>query len=128
MRPTRSKRWGRTYNYYSCARDLDRGESICPVKSVSAGDIEKLVCDQVFQVVMSPEVISGVSRLTGLDPKNIREMFEHEFWNELTPTEKQRLMQILVEHVTVNPDDVTVELRTQNMKSVQEACNDRIYS
>jgi len=30
--------------------------------------------------------------------------------------------------VTVNPDDVTVELRTQNMKSVQEACNDRIYS
>lgn len=128
MRPTRSKRWGRTYNYYSCARDLDRGESICPVKSVPAGDIEKLVCDQVFQVVMSPEVISGVSRLTGLDPKNIREMFEHEFWNELTPTEKQRLMQILVEHVTVNPDDVTVELRTQNMKSVQEACNDRINS
>ena len=45
------------------------------------------------------------------------------FWNELTSVEKQQLMRIMLERVFVNEDDITIELRTENIKSIQEANN-----
>ena len=51
-------------------------------------------------------------------------MLGDSFWSELTPWEKQSLFRILVEHVTVTEDGAVIELRTENIKSIQEAYND----
>ena len=72
-------------------------------------------------VLKSPEIVAAVSRQTGIRPTDIMNKFDDGFWNELTPTEKQRLMQIMVEHVTVNEDGVMIVFRTENIKSIQEA-------
>ena len=71
-------------------------------------------------VLKSPEIVAAVSRQTGIRPTDIMNKFDDGFWNELTPTEKQRLMQIMVEHVTVNEDGVMIVFRTENIKSIQE--------
>ena len=97
--------------------------SVCPIKEIRAGDIEALVCEHLLPVIQSPEVVAAVSRLSGVRPKDVLHTFEDGFWNELTTIEKQRLMQIMLERVVVNEDDVTIEYRTESIKSIQEAYN-----
>ena len=118
-----SKRWGRVYHYYQCVKDKERDVSVCPIKEIRAGDIEALVCEHLLPVIQSPEVVAAVSKLSGVRPKDVLHTFEDGFWNELTTVEKQRLMQIMLERVVVNEDDVTIEYRTENIKSIQEAYN-----
>jgi len=57
------------------------------------------------------------------DNFNIQHTLEDGFWNELTTAEKQQLMRIMLERVVVNEDGVTIEFRTENIKSIQEANN-----
>ena len=48
-------------------------------------------------------------------------MFKGDFWRELLPEEKKRLMQILVKHVTIGEDGIEMEFYTESIKSIQEA-------
>ena len=82
------------------------------------------MCQEVTPILKSPEVIAAVSRQTGICPKEVGNILDDSFWAELTPVEKQSLFRILVEHVTVNEDGAVIELRTENIKSIQEAYND----
>lgn len=118
-----SKRWGRVYHYYQCTKDKQRDVSICPIKEIRAGDIEGLVCEHLMPIIKAPEVVAAVSRLSGVRPKDVLNTFEEGFWDELTTLEKKRLMQIMLESVVVNEDDVTIEFRTDSIKSIQEAYN-----
>ena len=118
-----SKRWGRVYHYYQCSKDKQRDVSICPVKEIRAGDIETLVCEHLMPIIKAPEVVAAVSKLSGVRPKAVLNTFEEGFWDELTTLEKKRLMQIMLESVVVNEDDVTIEFRTDSIKSIQEAYN-----
>ena len=124
MGPVKSKRWGRVYHYYHCKRDSKRDVSICPVKQIPAGEIEELVCREVTPILKSPEVIAAISQQTGIRSKEVGNILGDSFWAELTPLEKQCLFHILVEHVTVTEDGAIIELRTENIKSIQEAYND----
>jgi len=125
MVPVKSKRWGREYHYYHCCRDMRRSLATCPVKQVSAGEIEKLVIDRLQEILNSPEIIIAVARQTGMRANEIGTMFSKEFWNEITPGEKQRLMQILLEQVTINEDGVEMEIRTAGIESITEAYHDQ---
>ena len=118
-----SKRWGRVYHYYQCTKDKQRDVSICPIKEIRAGDIEALVCEHLMPIIKAPEIVAAVSRLSGVRPKDVLNTFEEGFWGELTTLEKKRLMQIVLESVVVNEDDVTIEFRTDSIKSIQEAYN-----
>ena len=109
--------------HYQCVKDKQRDVSICPIKEIRAGDIEALVCEHLLPVIQTPEVVAAVSRLSGVRPKDVLNVFEEGFWNELTTIEKQRLMQIMLERVVINEDDVTIEFRTESIKSIQEAYN-----
>ena len=119
MTPARSSRWGRVYSYYHCAHDLRRDESTCPIKAIPAGEIEGVVCEKLIPVLQSPEIVAGIAQQTGMQPKDIVSFFDGNFWEELTPIEKKRLMQILVAQVTVNKDGAFIEVRTENIKSIQ---------
>ena len=125
MIPVKSKRWGREYHYYHCCRDMKRSISICPVKQVSAGEIEKLVEDRLKDVLNSPEILIAVAQQTGMRANELSPMFSKEFWEEITPGETRRLMQILLEQVTVNEDGVVMEIRTAGIESITEAYHDQ---
>ena len=123
MTPVKSHRWGRVYYYYHCSKDFKRDTSLCPIRQVSAGEIENIVREQLMPILKSPEVIAAVSQQTGIRPKDVMHTLEDGFWNELTAAEKQQLMRIMLERVVINEDDVTIEFRTENIKSIQEANN-----
>nr|DAG83156.1 MAG TPA: integrase [Caudoviricetes sp.] len=125
MIPVKSRRWGREYHYYHCCRDMKRSLSICPVKQISAGEIEKMVIERLKEILNSPEILIAVARQTGMRANEIGTMFSKEFWEEITPGENQRLMQILLEQVTVNEDGVVMEIRTAGIESITEAYNDQ---
>lgn len=123
MTPTRSERRGRRYYYYHCCKDMKRAESICPIKQVPAGEIEKIVYEQLQKVLPSPEIILAVSNKTGIRPRDVVEMFSKEFWEEITPGERRRLTQLLLERVVIEEDGVSLEIRTAGIKSIMEANN-----
>ncbi len=120
MTPVRSKRWGREHHYYHCIIDSKRPESVCPVKSVSAGEIERIVLNELKKILIAPEIVLAVARKTRERPDDIIKIFSEQLWDEITPVERQRLMQLLVERVTINEGDIKIELRTAGIKSVLE--------
>ena len=120
MVPIRVKRHDRLYHYYRCLRNM-KASTDCPIKSVRANEIEDIVIEHMKSMVQAPEVIFGISKLTGLTSRDIFSAFKERFWLELTPIEKQRLMQLLVERITINEDGVEIEYRTNDIPSVKEA-------
>ena len=124
MIPTTSRRRGREYHYYRCLRSM-KNSTDCPIRSVKAEEIEAIVIKHLKDVLQAPEVIVEVSRQTGLKPGTVMETFKERLWAELTPVEKQRLMHILVERVGINEDDVEIEYRTNSIRSVREAINEK---
>jgi len=55
-----AKRNGRNYSYYLCMKDHKRAKSICPVKRVPTGDLEKAVLDQLGAVFRTPTMVADV--------------------------------------------------------------------
>ena len=125
MMPTSSRRWGRVYRYYTCLRDKEALASTCPIKSVPAGEIENLVISHMTPILQAPEVIAGVRQQTGLKETRIADFLKSDLTSILTPIERKRLMQLLVDHVTVNEDTINIEFRTENIKSIQEIYRDQ---
>jgi DNA invertase Pin-like site-specific DNA recombinase len=57
MSPTHTRKNGRLYRYYLSQTVLKQGAGDCPVASVPAAEIEKIVSDQVRILLLSPEII-----------------------------------------------------------------------
>ena len=55
---TYTQKGARRYTYYHCARDAKRAVSRCPLKRVPAGDIEKVVLEQLSAVFRTPTLVS----------------------------------------------------------------------
>jgi site-specific DNA recombinase len=64
MSPVSTTSGKRVYRYYQCGRASKEGHASCPVKSVSAGEIEAAVIHQLRAVFSSPEVIAQTFRAT----------------------------------------------------------------
>lgn len=59
MTPTHAKKGAHRYRYYCCVQAQKRGWSTCPSKSIPAGEIEKLVVEQVRLACQNPELIES---------------------------------------------------------------------
>ena len=55
---TYTQRGPRRYTYYHCAKDAKRAVSRCRLKRVPAGDIEKVVLEQLSAVFRTPTLVS----------------------------------------------------------------------
>ena len=120
MMPVFTKRHGKKYFYYKCTKDTKRPVSTCPVKQVTSGEVEKLVYDQLALVLASPEIIASLSRMSGIEAKQIMEMFGKGIWDEMANGEKQRLAELLIEKAEIREDGLTLEIRTNGVKSMIE--------
>jgi len=121
MTPTHTRRHGRLYRYYICAKRAKGSTSDCPVRSVAAAEIEGLVTDQVRRLLQAPEIAArALAALGAADGAgagaNEREATDalgrlDEVWEELFPAEQARITRLLVAGVAVAPDAVDVQLR-----------------
>jgi len=139
MTSTYTRKGGRTYRYYVCTGANKSGYDSCPVKTVSAGDIEQAVLSQVRAICRSPEMIAqtwiAAQRLDSEDGGNaglsqwevVDAMKRFDpVWDELHPVEQRRVVGALVERVTVMADGLDVRLRTNGLHSVVSALTDTL--
>ncbi len=120
MMPSYGKKDGKIYHYYLCARDTKRAESICPVKRLPAGDIEKIVFEQVGRLFQTPEIVTAAAKSASVEPHEAAEIFEDlgECWNEMSPGERNRLLRLLVAKAEVSDTGLELEIRTSGVTSL----------
>jgi site-specific DNA recombinase len=125
MSPTHTRKNGRLYRYYISQTALKQGAGDCPVTRVPAGEIEKIVINQVRLLLLSPEIIVQTWRNARKSNKDITEsevrnalLTFDPLWNQLFPAEQSRIINLLVERVDVQTDRVDVRLRIAGVTSL----------
>jgi site-specific DNA recombinase len=121
MTPARVNRRGRYYLYYTCQHSSRHPDCGCPVRHLPAAEVEEQVLAQLGKTLTSPEIVAGVSRHTGVPGRELLGRFSDGFWQSASPGERQRLVRLLLESVTIMSDCLKLELRTAGLKSVAEA-------
>jgi hypothetical protein len=124
LSPTHTVRRGRQYRYYVSQSVLKGGAAPDPgiVRRIAAAEIEGVVMAQVRALIRQPEVIVGTwqaarSEAPDLTEDDVREalgQFE-PMWDELFPGEQARIVQALVERVTVGPTGADIRLRVEGL-------------
>jgi len=56
-----SKRGPKIYAYYTCARSRDHGADTCPMPSLPAPDLERLVVDEIAAICRDPKLAEEVT-------------------------------------------------------------------
>ncbi|CUW37089.1 putative Site-specific recombinase [Magnetospirillum sp. XM-1] len=121
MTPTHTRKKGRLYRYYTCMKAINAGHDTCPVRSIAAGEIEAAVIGQVRALLRAPEIRARAERMAPqlaiADLHAALDRFD-AVWDELFPAEQARLLQLLVERVSISPDGADLRLRAEGLASV----------
>jgi site-specific DNA recombinase len=127
MSPTNSRKSsGKLYRYYISQTALKRGGGAdCPVRIIPAGEIERIVLDQVRNLIRTPEIIVQTWRearkqgyqLTESEVRLALTEFE-ELWHELFPAEQARIVELLVQRVDVHADRLDIALKIEGLTSL----------
>ena len=132
MSPTQTRKAGRLYRYYTCQTVLKVSRDACPVRSLPAGEVERLVLDQVRALALRPEVASRVAARAHLQPDavlgetasdreaTIRSALDRldRIWDALFPDEQARLMALMIEGVHCSIEGLDVRLRVDGLAAV----------
>ncbi|MBF0184715.1 MAG: recombinase family protein [Magnetococcales bacterium] len=123
MRPSHTRRGGQVqYRYYLCMNAARTSHDQCPLPSVPALELERLVLERVHRLLKAPEVIArSIHQVHKADP----EVSEREIiallarldpvWEQLFPLEQNRLLKLLVERVQVHVNGIDLQLRVQGL-------------
>jgi DNA invertase Pin-like site-specific DNA recombinase len=122
MSPTHTRKGGKLYRYYVSQSVLKHGPDACPVRRVSAAEIEGAVVGHVRGMLQTPDIVVDTWRaaheqIPELTEADVREALEHfdPLWDELFPAEQARIVQLLVERVDVRVDGIDIRLRVDGL-------------
>lgn len=127
MTPSHTRRRGKLYRYYVSTNVLKRGPEACPVRRISADEIETAVVDQLRGLLKAPELAVKTwravrSQLRSIPESEVREALQRldPLWNELFPAEQARIVQLLVERIDLGGQGAEIRIRTDGLASVVE--------
>ena len=120
MMPTYCNKGSKRYYYYLCYQEAQRIAAECPVHQIPSEDVEMVVRLQMRKILTEPGMVAQFAERTGFNPSEVMDYFKEEFWNELTPGEYNRMVQLLVEKAVVWEDRLEIELKTAGIKSLME--------
>jgi site-specific DNA recombinase len=131
---TRGKN-GAFYRYYRCQSAQKNGAEACQVGSVPAGDLEKEVLGNLRRIFQSPEVLAATSRAAKTSSAEGGLAVDHQavidalrkidaVWDELYPGEQTRIAALLLDHIKVGLERVTMSIKTQG---VEHLLGDRVH-
>ena len=125
MTPAHARKNGKLYRYYISTDLIRNGARACPIRRVSAAQIEAVVIAQIKTMVQSPEIIVATWRAAR---KSIKGLTEHQvgdelrrfdtLWSELFPAEQARIVQLLVARVDLSEKGADITLRTEGLSSL----------
>jgi site-specific DNA recombinase len=127
MTPTATKKGTRLYRYYvsmDLIRNRPTGETSGPLR-LPAGMVEDAVIGEIRRMIRAPEIAARTIRALREDSSTIDEKavvkalgeFD-QLWAALYPAEQTRIVQLLVERVTVGENGIAVDLRQEGLGSV----------
>lgn len=127
MTPTATKKGTRLYRYYASMdliRNRPTGETCGPLR-LPAGMVEDAVIGEIRRMIRAPEIAARTIKALREDSSTVDEKavvkalaeFD-QLWVALYPAEQTRIVQLLVERVTVGEDGIAVDLRHQGLGSV----------
>ncbi|PSO19627.1 resolvase [Bradyrhizobium sp. MOS003] len=125
MSPTHTRKSGRLYRYYISQTAMKQGRSDCPVKLVPAAELERIIIDQVRQLLQTPEVIVQTWRALRKQSEDVSEaevrsalLGFDELWDELFPAEQARIVALLVERIEMHAERMDITLKIQGLTSL----------
>ncbi|WP_353853377.1 zinc ribbon domain-containing protein [Accumulibacter sp.] len=125
MTPGATHKGDKVYRYYVNTASMKIGKEACSVTRVPAGEIEAAVIAQVRKVLQAPELMSqAIREVVALDPaadaQQVITMLQsiEPVWDELFPAEQARIIQLLVEQVTVSQTGLRIDMKTAGMKEL----------
>ena len=127
MSPTFARKGERLYHYY-VSQDLIKNRTVSqdagPTR-LPAGMVEAAVINQIRQLIKGPNIVAHVLAMlrhegVKADEKGVIASLSRfdEFWPSLLPAEQRRIIQLLVERITVRPEGLQVDLNKIGLMSV----------
>ena len=127
MTPTATKKGSRLYCYYT-SMDLIRnratGDASGPLR-LAAGMVESAVIGEIRRMIRAPEIAARMAdalRQQGeaVDEQSIVAALAgfDRLWASLFPAEQARIVQLLVERITVRAEGIAVDLRNGGVGSL----------
>jgi site-specific DNA recombinase len=127
MTPSHTRRNGKLYRYYIDMDVLKRVAVPGPVSRIAAGDVERVVVDQLRAILRAPEIVVRTWRTARRKIDNITEAEVCDalgqldpIWDELFPAEQDRIVQLLVERVDIQEDGIEIRFRVDGLASLVE--------
>lgn len=128
MTPGYTVKGDKRYRYYVNTKSIKVGPEACAIRRVPAGEIEGAVMTHVRRVLQSPEVVASTLReVQALDPtidsaQAIQTLQSTEaIWDELFPLEQAKIVQTLVERVTISGTGIKIDFRSTGIKNLLES-------
>lgn len=117
---TYTKKNGVAYTYYACISHLKHSKSRCPIKRLPAGDLESIVIEQIGVVFRTPTFIAQVANQAELEPQEVMNALSdlRGFWLDLFPVEQNRLMNLMIDYITVTENGLDIKVKTSGMRSL----------
>jgi len=120
MMQVSTKRKGKSYIYFKCSRDSKRAVSICPIRQVSAMELERAAFSQLSAIFRSPMMTARLNELTDISGFALSEALSKNFLNEATSQEKRRLAELLIASVKLFDDKLELEIKAEGIKAFKE--------
>ncbi|MEO5327569.1 MAG: zinc ribbon domain-containing protein, partial [Magnetococcus sp. THC-1_WYH] len=131
MKPSHTRKGGRLYRYYTCQNALKNGYRACPLKNIAAREIEGIVLGQLQGLLRTPEMVVRTWKAAreedvGITEQEIIDALKSLdlVWEALFPGEQHRLLQLLVDRVTINRDEIEVSLRGEGLNTLARDLGD----
>lgn len=115
---TRKK--GRKYYYYKCARDGKRAVSECPIRQVSASEVERAVFGRLAAALRHPSMLARLEEVAGENGATLVERVGPALLDEATNSERRRLAELMVERVRLFQDRMEIEVKAGGLKALKE--------
>jgi len=133
LSPSHTMRKGRRYRYY-VAQAVQKGSVDLRtdlVRRISAGEIEGAVMAQVRALLRQPEIVVSTwlaarQEAPDMTEAEVREALHRldPLWEELFPAEQARIVQALVERITVGPAGADIRLRVEGLAGLVQDLRD----
>jgi len=82
--------------------------------------VEQLVQEQLNKVFHSHDVLSELSKRTQMSQRVISDIFQEDFWTQVTAAEFTRLSQLILDKVTLFEDHMEIDIKSGGMESIME--------
>jgi DNA invertase Pin-like site-specific DNA recombinase len=118
MGPVFTRRRGRVYRYYLCQHASRNGHRTYPTRSLSAGEIEGVVVEQLRRLLRSPQLLAtGFQEAAGIGKREMARALAalDGSWDQLPPAEQERIVRSTVTRVEVHPDRADVRFSREGL-------------